>query len=313
MPKKRKVRKPVKKAIKIKKQTDLTFFRIIATRLFGDLIDKKFKKYFENLRKPFDSSDLDMMFRTYLAVLFLIAVGTFSLTFIITLIFMLIFKVTLFHSILALLIFPSLATILVFLYMYAYPEMRAGSRRASIEANLPFAINHMAAIAESGASPYAMFKVLSKFKEYGAISKEAETIFRNMDFFGLSEIAALRDVVSKSPSKDFSEFLEGFSTTIQTGGDLKKFLREESKEAMFNYRINRDKYNQTIAVYADMYTALLIAAPLILIAILAILNTIGGTVFGLPIDIIIKLGIYALIPLLNTMFLMFLQLTQPAV
>ena len=133
-----------------------------------------------------------------------------------------------------------------------------------------------------------------------------------MSLFGLDVISALRDVKSRSPSKEFKDFLEGLTTTIQSGGSMKRYLKEEARSAMFNYRLNREKYTQMISIYADFYTALLIAAPLVMITILAILNMIGGTVFGLPTDLLIKLGIFVFIPLLNVLFLAFLQMTQPS-
>ncbi|MDD5416825.1 MAG: type II secretion system F family protein [Candidatus Aenigmarchaeota archaeon] len=305
MPKKKKI---VKKA----KREDITFLKIISTRLFGNIIDEKLMKYFKNLKTPFDSAGLDMMFRTYLAMMFLIATVSFSLTLIITIPLFLLLKFTLAYSLLGAVIFSSLSTSLVFLYTYSYPTIRSNKRRDSIDTNLSFAINHMAAVAESGATPYAMFKVLSQFKEYGVLSKEADRIVRNIDLFGLDETASIKEVIQNTPSKEFKEFLEGILTTIQTGGNLNRFLRENSKEAMFNYRLSRQKYTEVISIYADFYTALLIATPLILIAILAILNTIGGSVFGLPIDFVIKLGVYVLIPLLSIIFLAFLEMTQPA-
>ncbi len=309
-------KKPKAKKKKLSKKEkhpkDFTIFKIASVRLFGHIIDDVCIRYFESLKKPFNSADMQMMFRTYLAIMFSIMSLTFIGALFVTLIYLVIVPMALWCVILALLAVPLAATASVFLYMYIYPSIKTNRRKASIEANLPFAVNHMAAVAESGATPYSTFKVLAQFKEYGEISEEAEKIVRNMDLFGLDEISALRDVIGKAPSKDFKEFLEGLLTTIQTGGSLKRYLRSESREAMLNYRTTREKYTQMVSIYADLYTALLIAAPLVMIAILAILNVIGGTVFGLPIDLLIRLGIYVVVPLLNVLFLAFLFMTQPS-
>ena len=312
---KKKVKKKIKKQRlqKIKREEHYTFFKIVSTRIFGNIIDKKCMKYFKSLKQPFISADMDMMFRTYLAVMFSIMTMTFLASIFFSAIILTLISAPAFYFATGMIIFPVLMTIFIFLYMYSYPTIKSNRRKVSIEANLPFAINHMAAVSESGATPYSMFKVLSEFKEYGEISDEASRMVRNVDLFGLDIISALREIISKSPSKQFKEFLEGLSTTIQTGGGLDRYLKEESKEAMFDYRVTREKYTQMISIYADFYTALLIAAPLVMIAVLAVLNTIGGSVFGLPIDVVIKIGIYVLIPLLNVIFLSFLYMTQPAV
>ena len=82
---------------------------------------------------------------------------------------------------------------------------------------------------------------------------------------------------------------------------------------MFDYRLKREKYLQTLSTYADFYTATLIAAPLFFISILSVMALIGGQVFGLSIPMTMRLGIYLLIPLLNTIFILFVHYTQPSV
>ncbi len=285
--------------------------KILSTQIFGELIDKKCIKYFKALKKPFGSADMDTMFRTYLAMMFLVS----SLAYVGTLVFtgavLLILSLDFMISLLSIIFIPITVGLLVFTYFYLYPSLKSERRKVSIETNLPFAINHMAAIAQSGAAPGSIFSVLAKFKEYGEISREAGRITRNTELFGLDVLSALKDVKSRSPSKQFKEFLEGMVTVIQTGGSMKKYLKEEARQSMFNYRINREKYTQMVSIYADFYTALLIAAPLVMITVLAILNMIGGTVFGLPTDLLIKMMVFVFIPLLNIMFLAFLQMTQP--
>lgn len=309
MPKKKRI---VKKTLsKVKMAENFTFIKVISTRLFGKAADKNMS-YFRNLKLPFDSAGLDMMFRTYLCLMFLVATVTFLFSFVVTLTFLLAFKINLIYTIAGILLFPAIATTMVFLYTYSYPTILSNKRKTSIETNLPFAINHMAAVAESGATPYSMFKVLAHFKEYGEMSREAERIVRNVDIFGLDETASIKEVIANTPSEEFKQFMEGILSTIQSGGNLKRYLEEKSKEAMINYRLSRQKYTEVVSIYADFYTALLIATPLIMIAILAILNTIGGSVFGLPIDFVINLGVFILVPILNIIFLAFLELTQPA-
>ena len=66
-------------------------------------------------------------------------------------------------------------------------------------------------------------------------------------------------------------------------------------------------------MYADIYTTILIAAPLLFVAILAVLNVIGGTVFGLPINDIINFGVFIFIPLINVAFLIFIHSSQPRI
>jgi len=171
----------------------------------------------------------------------------------------------------------------------------------------------MSAVAGSGVPPRTIFKVLSRFEEYGELANESRKIARNIEFFGLDEITAIKEVAIRTPSKSFKNLLEGIMKTIQTGGNITQFLREQSDKALFDYRMKREKYNQNLAVYADLYTALLIAAPLLFIAILSVLSILGGSIYGVASQDLIRLGIFFLIPTLNTLFLVFIHLSQPRV
>lgn len=300
-----------KRTKKIRKVEDYHFLKKPAIKLFGKTIDK-YSNYFKPARIALRKADTKMLFRTYMSIVFFLTTFVFFLTFFTTLVFCLYFKLNIFFTISGLLIIPSLFSLLAFLLYYTYPLSLAEKRKNDIESNLPFALNHMAVIAGSGVPPRVMFKVLSRFKEYGEISKESKKIIRNIEVFGLDEMTAIKEVASKTPSQPFRDFLQGILLTIQTGGSLKKFLKVESEKAMFDYRIKRNKYVQQLSIYADFYTALLIAAPLIFIVLLPILGILQGTLFGYTIEEIINLGMIALAAI-NIGFLVFIHITQPKI
>jgi flagellar protein FlaJ len=227
-----------------------------------------------------------------------------------TLLFVINFKLNLIFALFGLLIVPLFFASLTFFMIFVYPFSVSQTRRRDIEANLPFALTHMAAVSESGAPPLTIFKILSKFSEYGELSKEADKIARNVELFGLDEISALKESANKTSSPELKDVLEGMIVTIQSGGSLKSYLIEESGKAMFEYTIKREKYNQLLSTYADIYTALLIAAPMIFIVVLAALNIMGGNMFGFTIQELMIIGTLALATL-NLIFLTFLSLTQP--
>jgi len=57
----------------------------------------------------------------------------------------------------------------------------------------------------------------------------------------------------------------------------------------------------------------LIAAPLLFIVVLAIINTIGGQIGGFSVATLATFGTYGLIPLLNIGFIVFLTISQPEI
>ena len=307
---------PKKKANKTKKikpekeKRDFEYLlRKLAIKIFGRLADK-YAANFVNVRESLITSDTKILFRTYLSLMFFATAITFALTFTLTLVFVSLIGLDLLLSVIGLVIMPSFFASTVFLILYVYPISVSENRKRDIEANLPFAMTHMAAVAESGAPPLTIFKILSKFEEYGEISKEAEKITRNVETFGLDELSAMRDRSLKCPSPSFRGILQGMLSTIQTGGNIRSYLKEESGKAMFDYSMRKEKYNQILSTYADLYTALLIAAPMMFIVVVSTLSVIGGNILGLSLEMTMILGLGTLV-FLNMVFLVFIQMTQP--
>ncbi len=308
---KRKIEKTEKVSIPSKKPKEtLNFFKTKAIKYFGTYADK-YGKYFEDLKEGLRYSGLRILFRTYLAAMLFASVILLVSSFIIVFVLSAVYKLDALMAFAGLVSVPLLVFVVSMGIFYYYPSYKSRRRQIDMEANMPFAVNHIAAVASSGAPPYVMFKILAQFKEYGEISKESEKIVRDIDFFGLDEISALKDVITRTPYRPFKEFLEGMSTIIQTGGNLKSYLRQQADKVMFEYRLSRERYLQTLSVYADIYTAILIAAPLLFVTILSILGVIGGEIFGLPIDFVMNALVFALIPLINVLFLIFINATQP--
>ncbi|MFH1473668.1 MAG: type II secretion system F family protein [Candidatus Aenigmatarchaeota archaeon] len=316
MPKKRAEKDKKTAEVKIKKvrvenqQSDLEkALKKTAIRLFGKTADK-YSANFINVKQSLITSGTRMLFRTYISLMLFITAITFLITFVFTLAFVLSIGLGILFSLIGIIVMPSFFASIVFLLIYVYPISVSESRKRDLEANLPFAMTHMSAVAESGAPPLTIFKILAQFKEYGEVSKEAQKITRNVEVFGLDQLSALRDRSLKSPSPSFRNILQGILSTIQTGGNLRTYLTEESKKAMFEYTMRREKYNQLLSTYADLYTALLVAAPMIFIVVISTLSVMGGSVFGMSLEFTMILGL-GILALLNMMFLVFIQITQP--
>ena len=284
--------------------------REFALSLFGPLADKTAES-FAFLKQYISLADIKMLFRTYLALSYAYSFVFSIFTFCFTLFFLQYFGYSLIEKIFFSIGAAALTFLIAFTFFISYPMLKAQSRRRDIETNLPFAITHMAAIASSGVPPSTMFRLLTGFEEYGEISKEAKKIVQNIDVLGLDVTTAIREVARKTPSETFKQFLEGVATTIDTGGDLHAYLKKESEKAMFEYKIRREKFLQTLSTYADFYTAVLIAAPLFLVAILSVMSMIEGKLWGMRIEDVMRLGIFVGIPIVNTLFLLFIHFTQP--
>lgn len=296
-----------------------------ANALLGDFAARH-SDYFLDLEDDLRKANIRVLFRTYLAGMLLATiVGAFT-GLLIAVLVIVITGPPIVLSLVMLAGLPFLFGLMAFAMLYFYPSQKAGSRASNIDRNLPFALNHMSAVAGSGVPPSSMFELLVNFEEYGEIAEEAEEIVTRVRAFGEDVTTAIRDVARDSPSDDMREVFYGMVATIDTGGDLRDFLEERSQRALFDYRMQREKDIERLTTFASFYTALLVAAPLFLVVILAVLQLVGGQLFGLPIKSscgivgallgecpigVIDIGAYILIPVANTLFLIVLEVMVP--
>jgi len=290
----------------------LSVYKKLSLSVFGRVADR-FSSSFLVLKPHLMKSGIGILLRTWVAVILtsVLLVYVISLASVLLLsVFIYMDFVTFFY----LSVFvPIMLAAMTFMTFYLYPIQKARSLERSIETDLPFALAHMSAIASSGIPPEFMFELLVGFEEYRAISIQAKMIVRNIKSYGMSSLSAMKDVAKKCPSKSFKQVLNGMTSTIERGGDLMNYLKDMSDKALFDYRMKRENYLKTLSTYADIYTALLVAAPLMLLAVLGVMSIIGGEILGLTIQDIITLITWAILPLLNIVFLAFIHVTYPGV
>lgn len=278
-----------------------------ANALFGPTVDK-YGKYFEDLKEDLKKADMDVLYRTYVSKMFLYS----TLSFILGVVGGIVYTVSNYESVIITLRYvfglPMALAVLIFGFMYIYPSQKAKRRKNDIEENLPFALNHLSAIATSGIPPSSMFQLLNGFEEYGAISEEAGEISRRVNVFGEDLTTALREVADNSPSEDWSEVLYGILSTVETGGNLEDYIKEKADEALFDFKMEREREIERLSTYASFYTAILIAAPVFLVVILAVMNLLGGQLMGFAIRDLMWMGIHVIIPVINTLFIIFLAI-----
>jgi len=282
-------------------------------RKFADFGLKYFPGAFGGLKKKMSESGVGIFFETYVGRMLMYAFFTFVISLFYLIITLIVFGTPILLSILLSFGISILSAAVIMAVFYYYPRQMMQIKKRSIEANIPFAANHMAAIAASGVPPHAMFRLLVDAEEYGEIANQAKKIVRNVQVFGMDVSSAIREVAIRSPSEDFREFLNGIVSTITTGGDLKKYLENAAESAMLDYKLKREKYIENLSTFADVYVGVLIAAPMFFISMLSLMALVGGSLFGFSIPLLINLGVYFMIPLLNVFFIVFVHLTQPVV
>ena len=158
----------------------------------------------------------------------------------------------------------------VFLGILIYPAILASERKKKIEANLPYAINFIAAMASANVHPFVIFKGLAKQNIYGEVQKEASLIVRDVEILGKDLITALRFGIERTPSPKFQEFLQGIITTSVSGGELKPYFMAKSIGFMKDNQLEQSKSLETLGILAETFVTVVVAAPLFLLVMISV-------------------------------------------
>jgi flagellar protein FlaJ len=194
---------------------------------------------------------------------------------------------------------------------YVYPIYRADTHRRELEDEMPFTTGYMAILTTAGVSPEKIFYSLSNLTAPLAVSQEAKNVVRDVNLFGLDIISALEQASSQTPSERFREMLEGFISTIHSGGNLTAYLREKSRQYMKLKRISLKKFSDTLSMLSEFYVALLLTGPLLLVIMLSVMAMLGGDLGILSPDLLLSLLTYLGIPLGAIVFLIILDAASP--
>jgi len=195
---------------------------------------------------------------------------------------------------------------------YVYPIYRADKIRRELEDELPFTTGYMAILSSAGVPSEKIFYSMSNLTVPLAISDEAKEVVRDVNLFGLDIISALEKASSRTPSERFREMLEGFISTVHSGGNLATYLREKSRQYMKLKKIGLKKFSDTLSMLSEFYVALLLTGPLLLVIMLAVMAMLGGGGLGiLDPSLLLNLLTYLGLPLGAIMFLIILDAASP--
>jgi len=284
----------------------------LAYHLIGDKTER-ILPIFRDLDSNLQKSGMKVTFKAYVSLtLFAAILASFIALAFIPLLLFFAFRIPLLSAIM----FGVGGSLFVWAFsimgFYVYPIYRADKFKRELEDELPFTTGYMAILTSAGVSPEKIFYSLSNLSAPLTVTSEAKDVTRNVSLFGLDIISALEETSRRTPSERFREMLEGFISTIHSGGNLAVYLREKSKQYMKLKRISLRKFSDTLSMLSEFYVALLVTGPLLIVIMLAVMAMMGGGSLGaLSPDLLLKILTYIGIPLGSLMFLIILDAVSP--
>jgi hypothetical protein len=203
-----------------------------------------------------------------------------------------------------------LIPLLTFFGIYTYPSLEKKSIENKINQELPFVTIHMSSISGAMKDPTKMFGIIIATGDYPNVQKEFSKIINEINLYGYDLVSALRGSAFNCPSNKLAELYNGISTTVSSGGNLSQFFEKRSETLLFDYKIEREKYNKSTETFMNIYLSVIIAAPMILMLLLIIMR-ISGLGVALSTSMISLITILG-VTVANIFFLTFLYLKQPA-
>jgi len=280
-------------------------YKLLGERIAGVI------PFFEDLRPNLLRSGKRIHFEAYVSLIVLTSMITFVAGFSATTLVGLVIHGEVTVVLLLALSVGLLSGAIGFGVMYALPSLNADSRKRSMDEELAYTMSQMAVLAAAGLPPQRIFRSLAQSEEKSIVAEEARTILRDVDMLGYDLLTALGNARERSPSRVFSDFLEGFTATTRSGGDLKKYLLSSAKEIMEVRRIAAKQLVEVLGMLGEAYVSMLVVFPLILIIMFSVMGLVGGSVGGFSVFSIMALVTYAMIPLLAIMMIVLLDAMLP--
>ncbi len=196
------------------------------------------------------------------------------------------------------------------LFFSIYPNILIDDRKRKIDNSLYLASIYMASLASAGTNPLELFRLLSLYKEFSEVQKEASMIIYLVEIVGLSLPVALKIRSEHSPSKEWADLLNGIRTIIVEGGDLERYLYEKSEKYIEDFKRKIIEYSNNLQVFLEIYITLITLGIIFLVIITTLLGSIAGTNVS-SIQSLQLLSIFVILPVGTAIFVVLLKAMSP--
>lgn len=160
--------------------------------------------------------------------------------------------------------------------LMAMPSIKAKERGRDIDKRIGPAMSFISAMASADVNIDVIFKELARQDIYGEIKNEAEWIARDNELLGFDILTAIGRAAQRTPSVKFQEFLQGVVTTSTSGGRLKPYFLQKAEQFEKEGKLAMRSQLETIGLMAETFVTVVVAFPLFLVVIMAIMAIIPG-------------------------------------
>jgi len=271
----------------------------VSYRLFGGVSPKFLSKMFE-FKEHLAKAGIKIYPETYISLMFLMSLVTLPVS--------VIALVLLYFTKILFLIFLVPLPIYIMIGFMVAPMSRAGERASALEREMPFAATYITVMASGGIPPYMSFKRLTAVELMPATRKEARSLIRDVEIFGVDPLSALEKLAKYNPLDIFRDFVSGYASTVIIGGDVIHFLETKAQEIFKRGSMRVKAAAERMGMLLESFIIVMVLMSLcfyILFSVEAIYST------GLDMGSGVIMYTYVFTPLLSIVFLYLAHGMQP--
>ena len=290
--------------------------------LLGRRLDRALP-LFKGLKPALQQSGLNATFKAYVSLIWFSFILSTLLSFVVLVILFILFPwvmgmIPIVQSFLSFPYFLLLSLILslavgglTFFVLYYFPTYKRLTRKERLEDNLVYTSSYMTVLACAGVSPERILRSTAMKDPKFLLSNEIKSIVGKIDLLGYDTLSALDSEIERSPSSLYSNVLRGFAATIRTGGNVKKYFLNTTRQLMQRRSMRLQQFLDALGIVAEIYVVMLIAFPLLLVIMLGVMASVGGTIWGVDVFYLMYFLTFGMIPLCGLMFLVLIEMIQP--
>ncbi|MGP8126110.1 MAG: type II secretion system F family protein [Nitrososphaerales archaeon] len=178
-------------------------------------------------------------------------------------------------------LFLPIAIPMVFILVVNLPKASASTRAAAIDAELPFVLGYMSVLAGGGVAPIETLRRVSKMDVLPASSKEAKRLLLQTDVFGADPITAMETEAKQNPSRYWSEFLEGYTAVLKSGGSFENYIQVKLRDLIATRGASNRRSSDFTGTLAEAYLTITVVLGMTLYTLYMTQTMISHNLSGL--------------------------------
>jgi len=270
----------------------LTPYQEMSWRMMGNFVRSKGKRD-DELEENLLKAHMKIRPEEYLAFLYLTSIILAIVGIVVGIVMIIIFTLLgmFMTGLLLAILLPVGLPLMAFFILKSSPASKAKKRGRDIDKRISGSMSFISAMASANVPVDMIFKELSRQPVYGEIANEAEWITRDTELLGIDILTAIKRGAQRSPSIKFQDFLQGVVTTSTSGGQLKPFFVMKAEQFEKENKLDMKSTMETLSMLAESFVTVVVAFPLFLVVILAIMAIIGGNAANTTMILFLVIGL----------------------